>query len=782
MGIVLFLVDNSASMNERTYAGTNLLDIAKTAVDNFVKIRSRDPASRQDRYMLVTYDSPPFCFKSGWRESHAIFSTELKNMIASGLSNFGDALQRAFDLLNIHRLQTGIDNYGQGRNPFYLEPAAIVAITDGGHSIESLDSSTSQLCGKELTKEGFRWDQRLFMLHLQYPGFLATSQDPAGDADPNLSQLCEMTGGRYYSVISSKTLNQGLESLVQKLQPGVVLQFEKMTSGLLAQSVAENAPNLVPGIRDSPVPMEIDAERRTPTLDLLRLSNGGTNNVILSSGGDSSTSTTVWEKCRRMIYVRSNPKTGVPGGHWPIPESFWPDQNTQTLAPRSAHPVILFSCEDSPPMVIDNLPFDKYELEASPLTQHILERKSPQACWKVYVQGSGKTAESVYPFGYLKPSTNLQCVNLLVMPYNYVVALPLLDDLIRKYKMKPPRGWKQEFDKYLSTLPLYYFQPLRSALRLMGAPSGIMPENHTGGLSLEVAGYLKKLKKQAQLDGSKILTAIASKPSHNDAGQSLGSDGLPTKESIVLQCHRNPFDIPRRDLFDQLHQMRMILLSGSTKDVTTAIAGDRHSVPIGQMGNYQEFRRTHYFLREIEENPERKTQLFGNPYRIEKATDKAALPDEANEAMVGIGINSRKQINRKRRRSTTPPASPQPSRKTGGPGEQEMGRSKADDVVASKGTPTQRTASAGANSVETSKGLDNSALKNIIIKELRQFRTKNYSVVFEHLDLVKGSVDVRKTFLQEIIKVANSFKKKTLVQQLEKWGQERRLTRTEVRS
>ena len=33
------------------------------------------------------------------------------------------------------------------------------------------------------------------MLHLQYPGFLATSQDPAGDADPNLSQLCEMTGG-----------------------------------------------------------------------------------------------------------------------------------------------------------------------------------------------------------------------------------------------------------------------------------------------------------------------------------------------------------------------------------------------------------------------------------------------------------------------------------------------------------------------------------------------------------------------------------------------------------
>lgn len=33
-------------------------------------------------------------------------------------------------------------------------------------------------------------------------------------------------------------------------------------------------------------------------------------------------------------------------------------------------------------MVIDKLPFDKYELEPSPLTQFILERKSPQTCWQ----------------------------------------------------------------------------------------------------------------------------------------------------------------------------------------------------------------------------------------------------------------------------------------------------------------------------------------------------------------------------------------------------------------
>ena len=36
-------------------------------------------------------------------------------------------------------------------------------------------------------------------------------------------------------------------------------------------------------------------------------------------------------------------------------------------------------------MVIDNLPFDKYELEPSPLTQFILSRKQPTVAWQVSV-------------------------------------------------------------------------------------------------------------------------------------------------------------------------------------------------------------------------------------------------------------------------------------------------------------------------------------------------------------------------------------------------------------
>ena len=37
---------------------------------------------------------------------------ELKNLQATGLTNLGAALKQAFDLLNLYRLQSGIDNYG----------------------------------------------------------------------------------------------------------------------------------------------------------------------------------------------------------------------------------------------------------------------------------------------------------------------------------------------------------------------------------------------------------------------------------------------------------------------------------------------------------------------------------------------------------------------------------------------------------------------------------------------------------------------------------------------
>ena len=42
MTIIIFLVDTSASMNQRTYLGTSLLDVAKGAVETFMKASGED--------------------------------------------------------------------------------------------------------------------------------------------------------------------------------------------------------------------------------------------------------------------------------------------------------------------------------------------------------------------------------------------------------------------------------------------------------------------------------------------------------------------------------------------------------------------------------------------------------------------------------------------------------------------------------------------------------------------------------------------------------------------
>ncbi|XP_038244039.1 integrator complex subunit 6 isoform X8 [Dermochelys coriacea] len=565
MPILLFLIDTSASMNQRTHLGTTYLDIAKGAVETFMKLRARDPASRGDRYMLVTFEEPPHAIKAGWKENHATFMNELKNLQAEGLTTLGQSLRTAFDLLNLNRLVTGIDNYGQGRNPFFLEPAIIITVTDGskltttsGIQDELHLPLNSPLPGSELTKEPFRWDQRLFALVLRLPGITTPESEQIAGVpvdDSAITPMCEVTGGRSYCVCSPKMLNQCLESLVQKVQSGVVINFEK--SG------------------PDPSPIE-----------------DGQMDIARCFGPQP------WHSCHKLIYVRPNPKTGVPIGHWPVPESFWPDQNSPTLPPRTSHPVVRFSCTDCEPMVIDKLPFDKYELEPSPLTQFILERKSPQTCWQVYVSNSAKYSELGHPFGYLKASTALNCVNLFVMPYNYPVLLPLLDDLFKVHKAKPTLKWRQSFESYLKTMPPYYLGPLKKAVRMMGAPN-LIADSVEYGLSYSVISYLKKLSQQ----------------------------------ELKPQTFRNAYDIPRRNLLDHLTRMRSNLMKITRKFLKGQDEDQVHSVPIAQMGNYQEYlKQIPSPLRELDPDQPRRLHTFGNPFKLDK---KGMMIDEADEFVSG---------------------------------------------------------------------------------------------------------------------------------------------------
>uniref|UniRef100_A0A6I8NRM9 Integrator complex subunit 6 like n=1 Tax=Ornithorhynchus anatinus TaxID=9258 RepID=A0A6I8NRM9_ORNAN len=565
MPILLFLIDTSASMNQRTDLGTSYLDIAKGAVEIFMKLRARDPASRGDRYMLVTYDEPPYCIKN-----HANIHDELKNLQASGLTTLGQALRSSFDLLNLNRLVSGIDNYGQGRNPFFLEPSILITITDGNKLTNTAGVQeelhlplNSPLPGSELTKEPFRWDQRLFApsTTFAWSGFCGTR------AVRDNRRYC-----RSYCVRTQRMLNQCLESLVQE------------------------------------------------------------NGLIDSGRPVSSFAVQPWHSCHKLIYVRPNPKTGVPVGHWPIPESFWPDQNSPTLPPRTSHPVVRFSCIDCEPMVIDKLPFDKYELEPSPLTQYILERKSPHTCWQVFVSSSGKYSELGHPFGYLKASTTLTCVNLFVMPYNYPVLLPLLDDLFKVHKLKPNLKWRQAFDNYLKTMPPYFLLTKIESERIIAsvgkkAPqeTGIKVKNHSTGLSLVHSKDFKQLLQGITGETPLRLTEMNIK---EFAGFQIGL----LNKDLKPQAYRNAYDIPRSSLLDQLTRMRSNLLK-THKLIVGQDEDCLHSVPVAQMGNYQEYlKMLPSPLREIDPDQPKRLHTFGNPFKQDK---KGMMIDEADEFVTG---------------------------------------------------------------------------------------------------------------------------------------------------
>lgn len=65
-----------------------------------------------------------------------------------------------------------------------------------------------------------------------------------------------------------------------------------------------------------------------------------------------------WHCCHKLIYVRPNPKTGVPIGHWPIPEAFWPDQNSPTLVRKH--------CEESTCILQDQETFLRVNYPTKP--------------------------------------------------------------------------------------------------------------------------------------------------------------------------------------------------------------------------------------------------------------------------------------------------------------------------------------------------------------------------------------------------------------------------------
>ncbi|KAK6113199.1 von Willebrand factor type A domain family protein [Brugia pahangi] len=679
MTIVVFLIDSSASMAQKTYQGTAMLDVARSIVELILKQRVRDASARGDRYMLMSFEDFPMNVKAGWRESQSIFQEQLKMLKPHGLTSFGTALGSALRFVNVNRLQTGIDNFGAGRYPFYIEPVVIISITDGNcltcpqfGAVNEIKVAKPTAIGNELIEEPFRWDQRLYSIVLRLSG-----NNPVGKVSPGMNipsdnspidAMCIATGGRSYCISSHKMLAVCVESIVQKLQQqGIVLRFEKY------------GPD--------------------PTLSLDRtngvVENGNPKkNGELASVGGKPFNSDNWHNVTCTVYSRAS--RSYPG-HWPIPEAFWPDRSMISLPPRKAHPVISFRCESSEPLVCQDFPFDKYELEPSPLTRFILERKQPGVCWQVFVHNSSVLGSSPAPFGYLKAATNLSCVNLFIMPYNYPLLLPLIEEMKMDSKAKNSHSWRLRLEKYLATVPSYYVQPLKKAFTRLSISHPMLEPDQMQQYSYNILSYIAKVKHMAREEFESLCSTVAASLQISPPLVSLigvqkrtrlcngrGMKRISGYSSDMENFHgfqvqveipkiliapslqfRNPFEIRRGKLFEQVQKMRINLMQqlnvgqipifeGGRPGTSIKLqhAEDLHNLPIGQMGNYQEYIKSLEAvgrgpLREVEPQAIR-VHAFGNPFKIDK---KTMTVDEVGEGNL-LGTSPKMETSKKRLSST----------------------------------------------------------------------------------------------------------------------------------
>ncbi|KHJ45826.1 hypothetical protein D918_04038 [Trichuris suis] len=674
-----------------TSAGISLLDVSKNAIDTILKHRARDQNTRGiDRYMLLTFEDSPHNVKAGWKESQTVFMDELRTLSASGFTKLGSALSNAFHLLNINRLQSGIDNFGHGRYPHWLEPAVVIVFTDGNAITSSngitdeLDVPRSSAMGSELISEPFRWDQRIFAIVLRMSADLAPNQqETPGIIEPDdgpIDAMCDTTGGRSYRITSMRMLNQCLESLVLKLQTGVVLSFEKFGN------------DAVPS--EQSLDCSLDGEDSDVQVELC-------NEEELKSPDSSISSTASWHKTRKMIYVpRVNPR-GYAVSHWPIPENFWPDAMMTSLPTRTAVPIVKFSCRFQEPDLLTDFPFDKYELEPSPLTKYILDLKKPKHCWHTFLPGSSRYSDLGCPFGFLKASWSLCTVSLFVLPYDFPTLFSLIEELRKKLNGKPTAQWCLRFEEYVNSIPPYYMQPLKNAMQRIGFVR-LVPEIPENFLNVSVLVYLSNVKGKAKEEFQQLCASVGQSgkessesnilnieapslpPQKENDDQTLSTleltddqddvtlcldsdDSQPTaRENEITYPDTSVRVIPKNQLMHLIHQLRLSLGHPSECDYVTlpaavdspVVVEDQNAVPVASMGNYQEhLKRIAPPLRDIEPAPVRQ-QAFGNPFKV----DKRMLVDETDiGSSFQVNGTANDKIAIRKDLSPSPPASPSSS-------------------------------------------------------------------------------------------------------------------------
>lgn len=72
------------------------------------------------------------------------------------------------------------------------------------------------------------------------------------------------------------------------------------------------------------------------------------------------------------------------------------------------------------------------------------------------MENSHRQKGAGHPFGYLKVSSTLNSVSVIVMPYNYPVLLRILEEA-KESGYRLTSAFKHKLDKYLRDIPAYYY-------------------------------------------------------------------------------------------------------------------------------------------------------------------------------------------------------------------------------------------------------------------------------------------------------------------------------------
>ncbi|KAL9656794.1 hypothetical protein ABK040_004331 [Willaertia magna] len=650
---IVFLMDTSSSMNQLTSNGMKLIDISKSCVEHFIKVRQRHLHHQQkkDNYFLITTNQKVVV---GWNDCNdsTIFLQRLKNLKANDLTEIGPSLKRCFDLLNQYRLQKGVDHYGVGRFPNASENSAIILLTDGErltHSynpfypleqqqqklpigldgkicfdVNKLTLPNPHTYATKLTEEPFRWDQRVFSVILQFHN---NPSNPSSLSNPN--QLNNSAA----AVSSSTTLpiiNDNAITPISEVTGGQSRTFNNMANLL---KYMEELAGVILSRPTVVVNFEIVKTLSTKQHTLFPLANNeGLGKTLLY-----------------MLLVNtpaSNPQGGAAVNQqketfWPIPENYYPHQNMNELPTRKAQPTISLLYTEKNDILqtlsLNKFPYvDTFEIStSSPIGKFILQHStSREGCYKAFVVNSTTSnygfGES---FGFIKKlmiTTNTTTNELepkiyfYLLPYNYMRLFYLMNEYVSTHKMQPNSAWIQQYHKFVQNLPPYYIRPLKQAMSRWFGNFNYFPEVPYD-LPFTLRNYLAQQIEEEKRANQKEEELILA--------ENMESDWLLKEKKNTSSFIRNPLEMDRNTLLRNYKLMSAQLFHGKSASLESELLSldqartideklhllskeeiRKHSVPISQMGNFDKVLMNKEVLRDPFETQGRKVNTFGSPY------------------------------------------------------------------------------------------------------------------------------------------------------------------------